>query len=96
MIYFILGVPAGGGGGAGYLVKLLVGAGQNRLPPITRFLLLQISARGLQLSFICSAACCRITSLLPTFSDSTLVLKPSIRRSRFLLDAFPTSRCTSL
>ena len=30
MIYFILGVPARGD--PGYLVKLLVGAGQNRSP----------------------------------------------------------------
>ena len=69
VIYFILDVPARGD--PCYLVKLLVGAGQNRLPPITGLLLLQISTRSLQLSFISSAACCRITSLLPTYSHST-------------------------
>ena len=50
-------------------MKLLVGAAQNRSPPITRLSLVLISTRSLQLSFICSTACCPVTPLLPTFSD---------------------------
>ena len=83
-------------GGPRLSCEVACGGRPEQIAFIARFLLLQISSRSLQLSFICSAVNCCITSLLPTFSDSTLLLKPSIRRSTFLLDTFPTSLCTSL
>ena len=68
----------------------------NRLPPISRWLMLQTFYRSSQLSFICPTTCCHITALLPALSDHILALKSPIRRSTSLLNTLPIRLCISL